>query len=1435
MELWLRVVGPRGEARDVAVEASPATTVGELAAALDVALPIATSRTQAALDPAARLDDAGLRSGDELQQPTPRSTSRVSDWQVAVVGGPASGQTAWLPEGTTVIGRSSEAGVVLGDKSLSRAHLRVECTPTACTVTDLKSANGTFFQGREVTAPTQVPEGAVLELGDALLRFHRPQADPAPGAVRDGRFQFSRPPRMGLSARSADVELDPPPDVLTKRRIPITTSLLPLVAAPLMAKTGGTEFLAIAALSPVLAVASVLEDRRGGGKDRQEKLERFYAQLASTSARMAESLRTEVLERWTSQPDPVELMQRTVGPSARLWERRPGDADFLQLRVGWADQASSATWRLRDGGDPDPRAEAEAELGQHAVAHNVPLVLQVQRDGVVGVAGQHEQADETARWLVAQAAVLHSPRDLCIAAAVTSAHADGWTWLRWLPHSQEEAAPFGSAPLAVGDTAARALVLALGELVRSRREQVGNRLDARPPSPAVLVVIDSELEVPRVAVSALLESGPDVGVKVIWIGGEAVGLPGETRCIVERTGDAVATTTVASGTRIIDGRADRLSLDETAAMARRLAGIRDATARSGTAGDLPSQVTLPDILGGEVSAESVVRRWSQHRQGLGAPIGTGGSGTFSIDMRRDGPHALLGGTTGAGKSEMLQTYVASLAAHIPPTRLTFLLVDYKGGAAFKDCIDLPHVVGFVTDLDGHLVHRALVSLNAELHRRERLLAAVGAKDLIEMERTAPDRAPAALLLVVDEFATLAKELPEFVDGVVNVAQRGRSLGIHMLLATQRPAGAINDNIRANTNLRMALRMNDESDSHDVINDKVAAHLPRTLPGRAFARTGASELTEVQVAYAGGHSLVGGDRTPLTVLPLEDGVVRRPATRAEPDVHDDRPTDLQNVVAAVITAASDLGLPAQPAPWMPALPKALALDDLPPTTGAAAVVGLVDVPARQAQQPYVLDLAADGNALVVGASGAGKTTFLRTLALALARANPPDQLHLYALDFAARGLGALTALPHCGAVVTGDDIERVERLLGLLDRAIAERKTLLAAAGATSVEEYARLTGDATRIPRIVVLLDSFGGFASTFEKVDFGARLESFPQLLSECRPLGIHLVITADRRSSLPLAVMSSVPARIVLRLSDADDYAVLGLDARIARAASLPPGRGFQADTLEVQLALVDPAATGDAQLDALTREGDRLRALHGNGTARPVATLPTEVDLDPLRVRSTPLRPAIGIGETDLDVCVVDLADTHLLVTGPHRSGKSTALAALALGLRDADPALTLHLLAPRRTPLTELGIWTSVSRGADEIGELCQELADEILERMPGAPPVVLVLDDGHELADSLADSALQDVVRRGRDAEVRVIGASEVAAAHRSYGGWLPELRKERHGLLLQPDPDIDGDLLGVRLPKKRTAVPGRGILVTRYANELVQVGVSMSEPGTPRP
>ncbi|MCA1656509.1 MAG: AAA family ATPase, partial [Actinobacteria bacterium] len=475
-------------------------------------------------------------------------------------------------------------------------------------------------------------------------------------------------------------------------------------------------------------------------------------------------------------------------------------------------------------------------------------------------------------------------------------------------------------------------------------------------------------------VARLLVDGPALGISAICLADDPLALPAEcgatavmtgavhTRLDVRRTGHPPVT----------DALADLVSPDWAERFARALAPLRDATP-DGSQAALPDSARLVDLIGdtGDL-AGAVVAAWRASRGSTLALLGVTADGPFSIDLRRDGPHALVAGTTGSGKSELLQTMVASLALANRPDRLNFVLVDYKGGSAFADCAHLPHTVGMVTDLDSHLTQRALASLDAELKRREHALRAAGCKDLDGHGTGEPaGEALPRLVIIIDEFASLVQELPDFVTGLVDIARRGRSLGVHLVLATQRPAGVVSADIRANTNLRIALRVTDPAESQDVIDSAAAALIGSSTPGRACCRIGSGSVVTFQGARVAGRP-PGGVSAAATVRVLDWADAGDPPPPPPATADDTGPTDLAGLVEAVNTAARSLQVAAPRSPWLPPLPAVVPRADLPPAGPQALSLGLIDLPAKQTQAAFTLDLGRDGHLLVAGGPGSGGT-------------------------------------------------------------------------------------------------------------------------------------------------------------------------------------------------------------------------------------------------------------------------------------------------------------------------------------------------------------------------------------------------------------------------------------------------------------------------------
>lgn len=1437
VQLNLVATSPDGVAREVAITTSGEDTIGAIADALaahldrtDPGMTLRVARLQRDLARNETVDAAGILIGDEVALVPlvpPAAANDVAPVELTVSAGAATGMRWQLGEGAHVIGRSKKSDVLIDDDSVSRSHACILVAADAVTIVDLGSANGTFIDSQRLAGEQRLVAGDTILVGRTTLTLTGGD-DPAPPVVAiDGRIMFNRPPRVVPPQPILAFSLDVPAVVGDRTRLPLSSSVVPLVLAGGMFALNPHQpaLLLMALLSPMMAGFSLVENRVRGGRARKRNRAAFAKTLDGQERSWVAGLDAEIARRRDLAPGFAELLRRAQTRDARLWERRRGNADFLMLRVGTG--ASPAPLAVTVGKGDEQLAAAARELAaEHATLEDVPITVNLADAGSVALGGDTAQVAATAVSFIAQVAALHSPRDVVVAAAVPDA-ADEWRWLGWLPHAYGDSASLRRTLVVAGATDAKDLV---HDVLRVIDERAGRTQRAEPgdAQQSIVLLLHEECSVPRALLAQLLERGPAVHVHTLFLGSNVAALPGESGVYMDLRSDrsglitdprTSAHTTCAH----VEGVQPAAARD----LALRLAPVRDASAAGATT-LAPQSVALLEHLHLRTDTEErIARAWTAtgHAR-LDASIGVAATGPFSISLREDGPHALVGGTTRSGKSELLQGLIAALAAQHPPSRFTFLVVGYKGSADYRECMKLPHAVGLVTDLDGHLVQRALRSLRAELRWRERVIDEAGVKNLTQMEAER-DSAPPSLLIVVDEFAELAKDVPEFVDGVISIAAKGAGLGIHLILATQRPAGVINDRIRANTNLRIALRFIDFPDSRDVI-DSPAAAQPGLPPGRAFAKVGPGALTEFQSAFGGARSSGGGSNGPA-VSDLGFGGVATAAVRARDA---SGPTDLEVLVRASADAAARLQLPRPRRPWLPELPELLTVAPL--TSGVSlaegeAIVGLADLPDQQQQRARTWSPSRDGNMLVYGAPATGKTSVLRTIAAGLASGAPPDRLHLYALDYAPPGLTELASLPHCGDVIRGADIERTTRLIDSLRAALESRRTLLADSGASNIEAYVARGGT---MPRIVLLLDGYSSFATMLTEQQLAPYADALATLAAEGRSVGVHVVISVDRRASVPSKLAAACEQRIILRLSTEDDYGMLGLPRDVYRGVHLPAGRCFVDKGVDVQCAVLTGADAAQ-QNAGLRAVGDAARTQYGAGDAAPIRVLPAVVHAAELPSPSHPATAIIGVRNSDLEPVTVALADGTFVVIGAPQAGRSTALLTIATSLLRGASLPQLHLLSPRRqSPLAAAGGWTTTSVGLDACAAQAAALSESLsADESAGDTGLsrVVIIDDGDELLDAPAAAALEGLVRRGADRGLFVVVALESHAARAAFAPWVKAALRSRYGLLLRPDPMTDSGILGsVKLPRPREGERqplGRGYLVRRGAADALQVAL----------
>ncbi|WP_159617338.1 FtsK/SpoIIIE domain-containing protein [Arthrobacter zhaoguopingii] len=1481
------------------VDADPTTPVGSLTAAMAEELGCPSQGPLFAggsmLDPVQTLAGAGLYDGIALGLggPAPDEATSPGLVEVRIVGGQDAGVTYRLAAGHYDVGSGQHSLIRTPGGSDIAASIIVQASGAArvsARTTGVELSGDPLAPGAEAAWD----QGTLLSIDGLLLDVASRTLRVASVSVADdglGR-EFNRPPRLRHTPPATRFRLPRKPGEPPRNAIP----LLPLVLIPIVASlltvviTGNWRFILFGLLSPVAALLS----RSGNRKSQLQDHERRVTDYRETTERIGEDISAAVLLEQrilrSVHPDPAALLAMAATPTDRLWERRLSDIDFLVLRAGTGSVPSSIL--VEDANEDEHRRATSPRLAE------VPVTVDLQAAGVTGIAG----GSDPACWLVAEAAVLHSPNDLDLY-ILTGGKPDSaptWDWTRWLPHVRREGQPGAFHLGTTADSTARR-VAELVQLVEARQAARTGAQDPATDENRILVVLDGARRLRFLpGIVTLLREGPGVGVFFLCIDREAERLPEECSVVLSVGEDGRGEVLGADGTaQTIRADAPRPAWYET--VARSLAPLRAVGDSDGTV--LPKAVRLVDLLGlSDSVADEVAGRWLLSARSTQARLGVGLDGAFVVDLERDGPHGLVAGTTGSGKSELLQSLVASLAVANRPDEMNFVLVDYKGGSAFAECADLPHTVGMVTDLDTHLVERALTSLNSELRRREHLLADAGAKDLPDyLDRRSVDPSLPALprlVIVIDEFASMVRELPDFVSGMVNLAQRGRSLGLHLILATQRPSGAVSADIRANTTLRIALRTTDASESRDIIDAPDSATLSPSTPGRAFARMSAAVLLPFQAARVGGRrasarpagaaavaaAAVGrvpwaelGDGIP-PLAPPAPGVGHPGASAgtartggasagtagaggasggADPSSAGELTTDMAFLADALTRAAGQLGIAPPSRPWLPPLPQRIELagDTAAPSRGAGrtdaslapAVWGLIDDPQLQQQLPLQFDLDTMGHLHLIGAPQSGRSQALRTLAAAIATAVSTKDAHLYGIDCGTGALNALTDLPHVGAVIDHRSPERLGRLITRLTDELHSRQRMLGARGVSDLHELRSQLPEEERPPHLVVLVDRFEVFDREYANYDNGSLLERLTTILRDGTAVGLHLVLAGDR-SLASSRYAGTTEEKLVLRLNDSADWSMVGIRPK-AVPENMPPGRALRPrDGGEVQIGVL-PAlqgteeVSGAAQALALEQLGSRLRERDRNVPdgmrPRPLRALPDRISYAEAGARAatalTPDRILVGLGGDDLVPLGPDLGDTPtFLVAGPPKSGRSTALLTMALEALRRGDGIVV--IAPRRSPLRALEGHPGVAAVLVDPETSSADLR-QALSQVPQERGM-LIIDDAEMVLSNDFSADVQALARGAAGEGWAVLAGGNAEALGNAIGGWVALARRNRQGLLLAPQSIADGELIGVRLGRGVVGTPttsGRGLLHLGDG-QLIAVQVpETNAPTTPEP
>lgn len=1188
--------------------------------------------------------------------------------------------------------------------------------------------------------------------------------------------------RLPPAVATTDVVVEAPPAVprrspsLLPRLVPVVAMAAALAAMAVAFSSGAAGarnpmFLAFPIMmlaSTAVTVVTGRGSRRGRGMD-TDRLD-YLGYLSGLRHAVAETAAAQRFSLLWNHPDPDTLWTLIGGP--RMWERQASDPDFCLVRIGvgtepLATRLLAAEPPYGQLWDPVTAAALRRFVDAHSTIAEAPVTVGLRGAGTVTVDGDPTAARGLLRALVCQLAVLHPPDQLLIAGAVSERRQAHWDWLKWLPHNRHPAAT---------DAAGAARMV-----YRSLTEARGALADTGTPHSVIVTDVDED--------ARPAPERPITGATILRVG---------------NAGDRTALTLDVAGEVRPVPRPDRLDLLDTVICARRLAGYR--------AGGAVRDGGWPDLAGlGGIADFDPAALWRRqvHRDRLRVPLGTDVDGApLELDIKEPaeggmGPHGLCVGATGSGKSELLRTIALGMMARNSPEALNLLLIDFKGGATFLDLARAPHVASVITNLaeEAPLVARMHDALAGEMHRRQQLLRqarCAGIADYRRVRRAGGLPPLPTLFIVVDEFSELISQHPDFADMFVAIGRLGRSLGVHLLLASQRLDEGRLRGLEAHLSYRICLKTLSAGESRAALGTPDAYHLPNT-PGAGFLRCSNGEPVRFHAAFVSGPvraptAPCAPAATATSITPFAARATG-PLTRAADAGAPPPPTALQ----AVLDRLAGHGPPAHPV-WLPPL-------GAPPELGAllgdgssapadlVVPIGIVDRPFEQCRTPLIIDLSgAAGNVAVVGAPRSGKSTALRTLVTALAATHDARRVQFYCLDFGGGELGAVGYLPHVGAVAGRAEPELVRRTVSEIESIVRSRE--------------ARRPDEPPAHVFLVV-----DGWASL--RQEFDALEAPITALAAQGLSFGVHVVLSASRWAEIRPSLKDQVGTRIELRLGDPADSEI---DRK--RARQVPhgrPGRGLSPEGLHMLIA---------RPVDDIVR---------GEAVAPPIPLLPARVDLDAVANGAGGAGILLGLEERRLAPVAVDFErHSHLLILGGNQCGKTATLRTLCRSIVRTKTAARARLFVVdfRRTLLGAIEPESvgdhAMSPAA--LGASLPRLLDVLRGRMPpsdvtpeqlrarswwSGPDVYIVVDDYDLVATPAGNplAAIAEYLPFAGDLGLHLVVARRSGGVERAlFEPLLAGLRDLGCLTLMMSRRADEGPPLGPGLPARLP--PGRGVLIT---------------------
>lgn len=1225
------------------------------------------------------------------------------------------------------------------------------------------------------------------------------------------------PPTEKLSIQNPQAKKQPPQQNLMMTILPMVAMLLMTVLLRGVMGGGGSFVIFSVCSMSIGMVTSVLNyrrDKKAAVAGEESRVQGYTAYIQKKDGEFALERQREAAILEENTPNIDATLQTVWQFDNRLYERKPDDPDFLSVRLGSGPREALCPIQIRQEeyrvvDDPLCEWPEQVESKYHLLP-SAPVLLALRCRSMVGLLGSGQEQYEAVKLMTLDLCVRHSYLDLQLCFLLAPEQADAWAWVRWLKHVVNH--QNGARNIAFDTDSYKTLSEMLFKEL-SERDARRQSNTSTAPLPHYIVFVLGSYDLMRHPISRFFERSCELGVTFIFCSCTAELLPQCQTIVSVRNGQG----------QIVDARDGNVTTsfspaavadDKAARAAVKLASV--VVDEVSLASQLTKNITLYRML--QIFSASDLdldKLWQSSRvyKSMAAPLGVNTKGEIvwlDLHEKAHGPHGLVAGTTGSGKSEILQSYILSMATLFHPYDVGFVIIDFKGGGMVNQFRDLPHLVGSITDIDGREINRSLLSIRAELNKRKELFAQAGVNHIDQYIKKFKNHELSTplphLILIVDEFAELKAEQPDFMKELISTARVGRSLGVHLILATQKPAGVVDAQIWSNSRFRLCLKVATPEDSKEMLKTPLAAEIRE--PGRAYLQVGNNEVFELfQSAFSGAPAdseIATGQRS-YQIDRMDLAGVRTCLYKVSAKAsHQSSETQLTEMVSMFRDYCAAHSIARLPGICLPPLPELIPCPVLHPVPGSQILVplGLYDDPEHQQQVEYGLTLNSS-HILVVGTALSGKSGILYQLIRSLSTLYSPDEVNLYILDFASRALGIFAGLNHVGGCVFNDQEDRLKTFMRMLVSTVHTRKERFAEVGITNYSGF-REAGLAKDMPQIVVLLDNLLSFRELYPQYD-----EDLLFLLREGISVGICFVVTAVQSSSIGFRYMNTFGVRIALHCNDSGEY--LSLLDRCRMQPKNVPGRAIVSlnkECYEMQTYLAFEGSQEIERVHNIHAFEEEVRARFGSSRAQPIPEIPEDLNESWMLEHDSDKadRPAytvsLGMAYDTVEFVRLPLASIPLLsISGSEGGGRTNAVQLILNQLQRQvlDAPTICYVLDGYDRKLAacqRYGIVKHYSSDCSDAAELfdalraiAQErrdwLRDGESDRLQQAPLVILAVRNAELYADKKFDPVFTELFKLCRGLKIMFLLANiENAQIGYTAGGMLKAVRENRTMLFL---------------------------------------------------